>query len=250
MSDVKNHSTLPTNLVSYWELEEASGTRVDSHGSNDLTDNNTVTQGTGKIGYGADFERANSEYLNKSDNVSLSITGDMSLSLWVKIESQVSAGTVEYNLCSKYLPSTNRSWGFAYIHNGGTYALQVITSSTGSTIKYGNITQTLTPGSWHHIVYLYDASASSIEIYVDGSSIGTIGSLTSSLYDGTAAFELGAQNGSYTLDGVLDEVGLWSKKLSGSEISDLYNSGSGIPYEAAAGGAVIGNNPIFFGGGM
>jgi len=41
ITDVKN-SSLATNLVSYWELEEASGTRVDSHGSNDLTDNNTV----------------------------------------------------------------------------------------------------------------------------------------------------------------------------------------------------------------
>ena len=33
---------LKTNLVSWWDLEEASGARVDSHGSNDLTDNNTV----------------------------------------------------------------------------------------------------------------------------------------------------------------------------------------------------------------
>jgi hypothetical protein len=31
-----------TNLVSWWDFEEESGARVDSHGSNDLTDNNTV----------------------------------------------------------------------------------------------------------------------------------------------------------------------------------------------------------------
>lgn len=30
------------NLEAWWDLEEGSGTRVDSHGSNDLTDNNTV----------------------------------------------------------------------------------------------------------------------------------------------------------------------------------------------------------------
>ena len=39
--DVSNDPTLPTGLISYWELEEASGTRVDSKGPNDLADNNT-----------------------------------------------------------------------------------------------------------------------------------------------------------------------------------------------------------------
>jgi hypothetical protein len=35
-------SGFTTNLESYWDLDEASGTRSDSHGSNDLGDNNSV----------------------------------------------------------------------------------------------------------------------------------------------------------------------------------------------------------------
>lgn len=35
---------LDTNLVSYWNLDEASGTRYDAHGANDLSDNNGVSQ--------------------------------------------------------------------------------------------------------------------------------------------------------------------------------------------------------------
>lgn len=38
---------LKTNLVSYWELEEDSGNRADKHGTNTLTDNNTVTGANG-----------------------------------------------------------------------------------------------------------------------------------------------------------------------------------------------------------
>lgn len=38
---------LKTDLAAYWNLNEASGTRVDSHADNDLTDNNTVTGGLG-----------------------------------------------------------------------------------------------------------------------------------------------------------------------------------------------------------
>ena len=36
-------SNLKTDLISWWPMGEKSGTRVDVHGSNDLTDNNTVT---------------------------------------------------------------------------------------------------------------------------------------------------------------------------------------------------------------
>lgn len=40
-------SGLKTNLQGYWNLDETSGTRNDSHGSNHLADNNTVTQAAG-----------------------------------------------------------------------------------------------------------------------------------------------------------------------------------------------------------
>ena len=38
---------LLTSMQAYWRLDEASGTRVDRYGSNDLADNNTVTVGPG-----------------------------------------------------------------------------------------------------------------------------------------------------------------------------------------------------------
>lgn len=40
-------SGLKANLQAYWNLDEASGTRNDSHSTNHLTDNNTVTQAAG-----------------------------------------------------------------------------------------------------------------------------------------------------------------------------------------------------------
>lgn len=40
---------LTGSLISYWDLGEPSGTRSDQHGTNHLTDNNTVTTAAGKI---------------------------------------------------------------------------------------------------------------------------------------------------------------------------------------------------------
>ena len=66
-TDVKNDSNLSTSLVSYWELEESSGTRTDSHGSNDLTAINTPGQGTGIQGNCLDVEETNQEGLTITD---------------------------------------------------------------------------------------------------------------------------------------------------------------------------------------
>ena len=60
-------ASLSSGLVSWWDLDELGGTRYDSVGSNDLTDNNTVLYGNGKIGRAASFVSGNSEYLSLAD---------------------------------------------------------------------------------------------------------------------------------------------------------------------------------------
>ena len=49
---------LTDDMISFWELEESSGTRADAHGAHTLTDNNTVGQGTGVVGNCADLNSA------------------------------------------------------------------------------------------------------------------------------------------------------------------------------------------------
>ena len=252
MSDVKNHSTLPTSLISYWELEEASGTRVDSHGSNDLSDNNTVGQMTGKQGDAADFEKANSEYLSISDasQSGLDISGDFSIALWYKPESTPSGAN--NNLVAKWRNSgaSQRAYALAHRESGGE-SLAIAVSNNGSSNDFKVYSQTLTNGTWYHIVATYDASASQYRMYVDGSEHGSspqTGSITS-VHNSTDDFAIGADNvaaGAFNhIDGAIDEVGIWSKVLTSSEVSDLYSSGTGIPYDAGGGGAE--DPAIFFG---
>ena len=71
------------NLVGDWSMDETSGTRADSHGTNNLTDNNTVGSTTGVISNAASFVSANSEYLS-STTVPVSGTGARSMEVWFK----------------------------------------------------------------------------------------------------------------------------------------------------------------------
>ena len=188
----------------------------------------------------ADFEAGNSEELSITDasQTGLDITGDLSTSCWVKVESDPS-GTHIIAGKSKD-DSDDRSWYLAYVENSGK-KIRFLTNNTGAPAgnAIGDISQTLTAGTWYHICSVYDASAGSCVIYVNGSSIGTIGSLKTSLYNGDAPFQLGATTGGSGtsagfFDGLIDQFGIWSKTLTGTEVTALYNSGLGIEYATVA----------------
>ena len=76
------------NLISWWELNEESGERADSHGVNNLSDINTVLFAAGKVGNAADFELTNSEELRiaDGDQTGLDIAGDFTIAFWMKLE--------------------------------------------------------------------------------------------------------------------------------------------------------------------
>jgi len=83
-------STLLNDLVSWWSLDEASGSRADSHGSNTLTDSNTVTQATGKVSTAGQFTKVNSEHLTVPATHGLhGGDRDIAIVLWVYLDSDL-----------------------------------------------------------------------------------------------------------------------------------------------------------------
>lgn len=227
--------SLLDGLVSYWKLDEASGTREDAHGSNDLTDNNTVGVDDGILNDGADFERANAEYLSIADasQVGLDLSGDFSVSFWTKLESW--DGFTGF--FSKW--STGDTQRAYRLINGGEGLLQLNVSSNGANPP--GLIETWSPstGVWYHVVVTYDLSAGTATFYIDGVQLGSpqTGGATS-IHNSSAAFILGRQtttNDNY-MDGLIDEFGIWSRVLDASEVVELYNSGAGLAYESFAGG--------------
>jgi hypothetical protein len=78
------------NTVSHWTLNEASGTRADSVGTNDLTPTNNPLAKTGQINDAVEATSVDSSYLSIADNASLSTGGgtDFTVSLWVKLNAK------------------------------------------------------------------------------------------------------------------------------------------------------------------
>ena len=70
-------------------------------------------------------------------------------------------------------------------------------------------------------------------MWINGTQIGIDNSdIPASIDNSPTSFRLGIseQTADKPYNGLIDEVGVWSKALSDDEVADLYNSGDGLPY--------------------
>jgi len=239
-----------TGLISWWPFDDASGTRFDAHGSNDLTDNNTVTTATAKVGANAaQFTIANAEFFSVADNASISPTAAWSWSQWVYFDAlsgdQALAAKWEYNT-----PGAG-SWGIEAT-GAELRAFIKVNNSDGGVNRGVSSGTSLTTGTWHHVTVVYDgsgaANADRLKFYIDGTAktITFTGTIPAATIDSTGALNVGKFGGSLTryLGGRADEPSFWSIALSADNVEWLYNSGAGRAYSELAGGS----RPVLVGG--
>lgn len=218
---------LKTGLISFWELEEASGTRVDAHGSNNLTDVNTVTQATGKVGNAAQFTAANSEELNIADNASLS-TGDIDFTLaaWVYLDTLPTTGSI----MTKWTSGGNQR-EHMMIYQTGLFRFFVSSNGSASSSVSATTFGAPSTATWYFVVGWHDAANNVIGISVNGTA--NTASYSSGVFDSSSDFRIGTAGfGGAFMDGRIDQAGFWKKVLSTEEKTFLYNSGNGRAYSA------------------
>lgn len=224
-----------TSLISYWSLDEASGTRNDSHGTNHLTDPTSTGSATGKVGTAADFENLS---VNELQNASIDVVGGFTVSLWIKPES--------FNANYKGLftrddyPSTPRHQTSIYLNTFDKIGCYVAVGDglDGTSAPYFDsptVGTSLSTATWYHVVCTYDSTNGLIG-YLNG-SVDNTGATSGALQSGAAKVRLGKDilgesigGADRYYDGLIDEVALWERAITSSEVTWLYNSGNGRSY--------------------
>lgn len=239
---VSSGSSLNSGLVSYWNMDEASGTRIDTPGDNDLSDNATVASAVGIIGNAASFLASNSEFLSKTDDADFGFTTAMSLSIWVYRDSvdvnRTIVGKWTYQTDGGFVLQSAEAASGAF--TAGDLTMIIATSptddSTGCLMHFEDANQLAS--TWYHLVIVFDGSlsgdANRLKIYQNGVALtltAVQGAVPASMIADTADFNFGKFGGSVTRywNGRMDEGGLWNRALTSGEVSALYNSGSGKP---------------------
>lgn len=231
----------PSDFVSCWDLEEASGDRIDANttNSNDLADNNTVLSATGKVGTAADFERATTEWLSITDanQVGLEPATALSFFTWVNYESNPSSGQL-FGFIGKRNTASTPTYSYeSFLQNsGGTQRLRFDVYSGSAEDSFVS-NWTPTAGTWYHVGWTWNGSTKTTKFYVNAAQQGAdqVGTNVASMQNGTADFMLGRGNSdAHYHDGLFDVSEIYDRVLTTTEISDIYNTGTGVACTARA----------------
>jgi RHS repeat-associated protein len=203
-------------------MEETSGPRFDSHNGNHLTDNNTVGSTTGLRNKAASFVRTstNQEFLSIADKASLS-GGDVDFTLMANVYLHSTAGT--YIIMDK---SDDAGYDYRLAHNPTTGFRFRVGIDIASSVDSGAVTA----DAWHTVIAWHDSVENTINIQVDNGLVQSK-TFTSGTMNTTSPLTMGAlPDGTYGLNGYLDEVAIYQRVLSGPERTWLYNNGQSRYY--------------------
>jgi len=209
-------SAIISDYVSYWELDETSGTIVgDENNNNNLTNIGTATVNSpGKIGTAYDFDGTNDYLINTTIPTSVE-NNDYTYNAWIKLN----VDNVRQTIISIGDSSTGDQTFFVDATSNlsmGTYH----TVSSGENIFTNSI---LSTGNWY-MVTVTRKSTGNLTIYLNGTNVlSTPVSNPVAVY-GTPEIVIGARatNHADKFNGIIDEIRIWNRSLSQAEVTDLY----------------------------
>jgi hypothetical protein len=217
--------TVLTGLVSWWSLNETTGTRADSHGSNDLDVISGTTYRSAVVGNGIDLNGTTS-WVGKDVPTGLGAGAtSFSFCCWANFDALNASNTVA-SVATGGVPT---NWGWLMF---SAYTAIRFYVGVGAASPYVEATTfgALSTGTNYLLYGEYNSATGNLGISVNAGTLdtasagGTPNSITEPFFLGILEV-LG-----YHMDGVVDEAAFWSRVLTSEEITGIYNSGSGAGY--------------------
>ena len=218
-------STLSTSLYAVYKAESNAN---DSLATYNGTAQGGLTYTAGKSGNAFTFNGTNA-YVTLPNNSLNSLTGDFSVSVWVNFATLTSIGDIL---------STFTSFGGNYF-GVELYVLAYFQFNVyNGTTTFTNLQNTGAPistNTWYNLVITRKASTGT-KMYINGTLNVSNTSTQNPVYTTTNYATIGGSNsgGSYVnlaANGTkIDEVNIWNKELTATEVTELYNAGAGKFY--------------------
>ena len=220
-------STLLNDLMAYWKLDEheenPSWTVYDSTENNyDGVAGNIVFSSSGKINGCYGFTGISSGVI--IGNV-IKPTTAISISFWFK---NTSNGSEQYFIDHVEYEGAWKGYGIT-IYDSGSLGIFMADGNPSHLLDVA-YSYAKNDGNWHHVVVTFNGSI--VYVYLDSvKSSGWSWPYTLAYLSTGDNLLLGTNTGgSLKLNGSMDEVGIWDRALTDSEVAELYNSGNGLTY--------------------
>jgi hypothetical protein len=220
-------NSLLSGLVSYWKFnEDPSGNNAaDEKGLHALPNTGVTQDASGKIGNAYAYS-GTSSYTAELDSADYELTSALSVSLWMKS----STASTWKCLISNYDSSVLENGWDLMITNTDILSWSVRNDTQTPDNMYVEGSVDVVDGTWKHVVATFDGTY--CRIYVNGTADGTSSAWNHPIkyVDSNNFFTIGRREIANLYTGSIDEVGIWNRALTQTEITSLYNSGSGRTY--------------------
>ena len=177
------------------------------------------THTTGKFNNGYQFNGIN-EYLEFDNNIDLS--NNFTINFWAIIDT---SSSLDEAVISQH-DGTTANWIVAPYSNYLRFSF-----FDGATIRgFDGGADSVFLGAMKMYSISYDATVPELKFYLDGVLKRTVSTLTYYVSNNPSArVKIGTtnRNANAYFDGVLDDLAIWNRVLTDTEISELYNGGTG-----------------------
>jgi hypothetical protein len=209
-------------LIAGYSFNAGSGTTATDSSPNGIT--GTLSGATwttaGQYGNALSFNGTTS-YVNLGTPAALSGTGSMTWAAWVYATANPGD---DGQIIAK--GSGNNGWEFKTSPDTGphTFAIGIRGSSGGFVQRFSSTTRSL--NTWYHVAAVYNATARTLDIYVNG--VLNNGVLSGNVPAGrtvpNVAVNIGRRSGGFYFNGVIDDLRVYSRALTPAEIQTVKNT--------------------------
>jgi len=211
---------LNDQIFSYWRFDEGSGTNVlDAVNDNfNITLQNSPTWQGGLINNSIRLEAGLSQSGNTTINISIFGNNNWSIAVWANLTG-ITTSPSNHHILLKMGTTLDGIQGCTLDYDDGA----VVWKICNLTIQTGTVPAL---GMKHHVI---THNATRLSWYVNGTLINSTGAATLNI--GSNVFFVGRDDVNVRFwNGTVDELGIWNRTLTASEINDLYNEGAGITF--------------------
>lgn len=205
------YNTTDTGLVSYWPMDETSGTSVADvkNSYNGTATGTTIYNGVYNKGR---YFNGTSDYITVSNN-SAFYTNNLSVEFWIKT-TDTTAGLISYQQGAGL-------GGLSLYISSSIIGANVIGSSTYSLSSL----YTITDNNWHHVAFIFDYTNSYGYFYIDGLLTNSSSTSGISMSSNAYSYFIGKDYLNTYLVGYLDEVRHYNTALSSSVVAQHSQEG-------------------------
>lgn len=225
------YADLNQDINNYFKLNETSGTYAyDMLGNSTLTISNTAGIVSGLLDNAFNCTNAIFPYTYLYDGFTSHYaflsngSTDYTINLWIKLNQSSGVRKIMSNT-----PGANIEGIELYVNDSNHLNFNIGRVSPYPVIVVTENSVQITPNTWTMITIVYSNNTTpNVKMYINSNLVGEANktnpnSVTTPPYG--MNFGRYASGGQY-LNGVIDEIGIWKRTLTSSEITFLYNSGS------------------------